>query len=711
MDRRKEFWSGKVRMAVSEDIRQAKEIHARGDLATAEELYRRILGRAPQDPDAHHLLGVIQYQRGEYAAALASISRADQLRPDHPATLNNLAGVLRELGRGEEALRLLTRAITLQPDLAEAHTNLGTVCSRLGRPVEAEAAYQRALTLNPRDSKALTNLGNLALHKGEYSAALAWYGRALALVPDSPFTQYNLGCALLKMGRLAEAEAALGQSLKADPSMVDAMYALSALHRIRYEFPRALALAQQAIALRPDRIDGHLNLAETFFAMNLFGEALDCLGRAAALDPDSLPLHHLYGKVYQSLGKINDAQQALDRALALAPGNTEVLCSQGNLAMDQGRFARSAALAREMLRLRPGNTAAWYLLAQVSPTEEKEGLAREIEILLEKGNFAPLQRMRLHFALGGLLEDLAEYDRAFAHLKEANDLKRKTFHFSLEPQKRMIARICEVYDEEALERFAGKGYPSRLPIFIMGMPRSGTTLTEQILSSHPDVHGGGELRLVNETITAYLRIQPLDDTLDPDIVLRARDLPELGRRYVEQLREYAPAARLITDKMPGNYLFLGLIALILPQAKIIHCVRSPMDTCWSIYKKLFTHGHQYAYELEELGRYYLLYQRLMEHWRKVLPGRFLELCYEEMVADQEGQTRRLLEFCGLDWRPDCLYFERNRRPVHTASAVQVRQPLHNRSVGLWKRYEQGLQPLLTLLQSSQESSSAQHHIS
>jgi len=394
----------------------------------------------------------------------------------------------------------------------------------------------------------------------------------------------------------------------------------------------------------------------------------------------------------------------------MEPGNPELLCSQANLYIDQGLFAGSAEVAREMLRLHPGNATAWYLLAQVAKEEEKEGIVREIESIREKKKATPLQRQRLNFALASLLEGLQEYDRAFACLSEANNLKRKAFHFSLEPQERMISRICEVYDEEAVRRFAGKGWRSNVPIFILGMPRSGTTLTEQILSSHPDVHGGGELRLVNETVTDYLRIQPLDDSLSPDIVLRAQDLPELGKRYVEQLQRQGPGALRITDKMPGNYLFLGLIALILPDAKIIHCVRNPMDTCWSIYKKMFSYGHQYAYDLKELGQYYLLYQRLMQHWHKVLPGGFLELCYEELVVDQEGQTRRILDFCGLDWHPGCLQFERNRRPVHTASAVQVRQPLHNRSIGLWKHYEQGLQPLLVILQQCQDTYLAEHHV-
>jgi tetratricopeptide (TPR) repeat protein len=697
-------------MAQDELIERAREAHRLGELALAEELYGQVLARDPDDPDASHLLGVIRYQRGEYPAALELIGKADRLRPAHPATLNNLGSVLRDLGRYEEALSALTRALALRPDFAEALTNLGMVYRKLGRRDEAEFAYRQALALNPRDSKALNNLGNLCQDQGEFGAALDWYGKALALEPNSSLSQYNLGCVLLKMGRLDEAEAALAQAVKVDPVMLDAQYALSSLYQLRFEFPRAIEILQRAISLQPERAEGHIKLAETYFAMNQFRESLRSLRQAEALVPASSKVLLLYSRVLQSQGKSVEAQQSLDRVLAQEPENREALRIQANLFMDQGLFAKSAAVVRGMLRRDNGDSSAWHLLARVVAGKEKDSLTREIERALNNRNTTLLQRLELQFALGGLLEDLGEYDRAFASLSEANRLKRGTFRFSLEPRERKISRIREVYDAEAMRRFAGRGWRSQVPVFIVGMPRSGTTLAEQILSSHPEVHGGGELRLLSETVAEHLQIQPLDESLSPEIVLRARDLPELGRRYVEELRKYAPAARHIIDKMPGNYLFLGLIALILPEAKIIHCVRGPMDTCWSLFKKLFTHGHQYAYDLEELAHYYLLYQRMMRHWQGVLPGPILELRYEDLVVDQEGQTRRLLEFCGLAWHPGCLHFERNKRPVHTASSVQVRQPLHNRSVGLWKRYAQGLQPLRELLQPCQDAYLAEHHV-
>lgn len=236
-----------------------------------------------------------------------------------------------------------------------------------------------------------------------------------------------------------------------------------------------------------------------------------------------------------------------------------------------------------------------------------------------------------------------------------------------------------------------------MPIFIVGMPRSGSTLVEQILSSHPDVHGGGELSLLVEIVTDYLQLTCHDETIPADIALREEDILELGRIYTKELQLLAPEARRITNKMLGNFLHIGIISLILPNAKIVHCRRNPIDTCYSVYKKCFTRGHQYAYDLEDVGNYYLLYDQIMQHWKNVLPGRFLDIYCEDLVRNQEAETRRLLEYCDLEWHDGCMRFFENRRPVFTASSVQVRKPITDKSVGCWKKYEKGLQPLISIL--------------
>jgi hypothetical protein len=306
------------------------------------------------------------------------------------------------------------------------------------------------------------------------------------------------------------------------------------------------------------------------------------------------------------------------------------------------------------------------------------------------------KRISLHYALGKAYDDLKEYDKAFPQFLEGARIKRSKLQYNADDDVARSRRITELCDKSFIEKLRGAGDPSSLPIFVLGMPRSGTTLTEQIVASHPDVFGAGELRDLMEVAqqmpTSQKNFLSYPDNL---AALSREDVSRWGSDYVARLRKRAPGAKHITDKMPANYMALGLIPLLLPNAKIIHVKRNPVDTCVSCFTRLFNRHQDATYNLTELGRHYVNYAKLMEHWRDVLPeGSFIEVQYEDIVADMEGQARRLIHFCGLEWNDACLDFHKNTRKIRTASVTQVRQPIYNSSVERWRHYEKYLDPLL-----------------
>jgi len=299
--------------------------------------------------------------------------------------------------------------------------------------------------------------------------------------------------------------------------------------------------------------------------------------------------------------------------------------------------------------------------------------------------------------LGRVWDGQKDYPKAFAHLQAGNRLKRSTINYDEPRQARFFAEFAQVFGAEfiAARRL---DTPDPRPVFIVGMPRSGTTLVEQILASHPEVHGAGEVHALRNVLREELPPDPGDYALPKGLaVLSKEHFQRAAARYGRYLDGLAPEAARITNKLPGNMVFVGLVSLLYPQAKIIHCTRDPLDTCFSCYSKLFTTGHPFSYEQGELGRFYKMYERLMQHWRGALPGRMLELRYEELVEDLEGQVRRLVTHLELPWDEACLRFHESSRAVRTASLAQVRRPIYKDSVGRWKHYEKELAPLKAAL--------------
>jgi tetratricopeptide (TPR) repeat protein len=388
-------------------------------------------------------------------------------------------------------------------------------------------------------------------------------------------------------------------------------------------------------------------------------------------------------------------------AVRLDPGSPRAWKNLAVALTEAGRLPEAIQAVRSALRLRPRYLSALYLLAQLKTFAADDPDLRTLEVLAaDEGGLQEREVMQLSFTLAKALEDVGDYERGFRYLSRANALKRSRLEYDIGADLRFMSRVQGVFGDDLFQRFSGVGSDTERPILIVGMPRSGTSLVEQVLASHPAVHGGGELGHLAEIGAAVAVLS--DGRLGfPEGVAQVRpdDLARLGLGYDQRLQLAAGDVPRVTDKNPFNFAFLGLAELIVPRAHVIHCVREPLDTCLSCFKLDFAEV-QFAFDLDELGRYYQGYAHLMDHWRRVLPsGWILDVSYERLVEDVERETRRMLAHCGLDWDERCLDFQRTERNVQTASFAQVRQPVHGRSVDRWRRYEPYLGRLIAALET------------
>jgi len=389
------------------------------------------------------------------------------------------------------------------------------------------------------------------------------------------------------------------------------------------------------------------------------------------------------------LGRLIEAEAASRRAIELKPNFADAYNNLGATLQYLGRLTDARRAVEQALKLAPRNPTYFHNLSNVRHFGSGDPYLATMEELAKNIASLPVkQQIELRFALAKAYEDAGQRDESFQQLLAGNTLKRRQIAYDETATLALFERIRAVFTPELMRTFQGVGEPSSKPLFIVGMPRSGTTLIEQILASHPQVFGAGELSNLEEAAAGVCstggHLYPFPEAM---LHISGEHLQRLGARYVSEITRLCPNATHVTDKMPANFLFAGLIHLALPNARIIHAVRDPVDTCMSCFSKLFASGQYHTYDLEELGRYYRHYQALMEHWHRVVPsGRILDVRYEDVVADLEGQARRIIFHCGLEWDQRCLAFHETERPVHTASAVQVRQPIYSSSIGRWHGY-------------------------
>ena len=637
--------------------------HESGKLGDAIGHLRRAVALAPNQPLYHANLGEMCRLAGLVDEAVAEGRKAVELQPAYPGALSNLGIALFDLGRFEESLDCLDRALALQADFTTAHSNRGNALQRLKRFGDAESAYRRSLALEPQYADAWNNLGTCLRELKRFDEAEAAYRQAQALKPHNPEILDSLALALKDQNRFDEAAETFAAALAIESRSDKICVHFGAMLVDQHKTEEGAALAERALALNPNSHDAVNLMGRVCFDREQPEQALDYFARALALKPGLADAYNNMGNVLKELGRVDDALKAYQAALEIDP---EVAGVYVNLA-DSMKFA-------------PGDR---YLAQMEALAAKPDGLS-------------PTDRLQLDFALGKACADLKDYSGSFGHFLKGNAVKRSAIAYDEDAVMAFFDRIETVFTRDLIAAKSGGGDPSARPIFILGMPRSGTTLVEQIIASHPMAHGAGELMALHDTVHAAQN----GGLAFPEFMqsIEAGALRRLGANYLEKLGKIAPSGERVTDKMPSNYYYVGLLHLALPNAKIIHTVRDPVDNCVSCFSKLFSGGQNHTYDLGELGRYYRRYEHLMAHWRKVLPSdAFLDVQYEDVVADTEGSARRILAHCDLPWDDRCLAFHETDRPVRTASATQVRQPIYNSAIGRWRVYEAFLEPLLTAL--------------
>lgn len=598
---------------------------------------------------------------------------------------------LHQQGLLDDAERIYRKLLGSQPDNPAVLHFLGVLCHQKGNVAEAIACFEKSLTQNPNATDTHFNLG-VALHQqGKFEEAVDAYRQSIALEPVNVGPYYNLGNALQELERFEEAAGAYETFLEREPENVAARYNLGLAHMHAHHYEAAIAAYRAALKIRPDFLEAWTNLGTTLLETGQAKAALDAYDYVCKHAPEMAEAHYNKGNALNALDRTGEALAAYERALEFRPDYTEARSNLGRTLMELGRLAEAETVFRDTLRQRPNFGVTYLRLANLKRFSANDPDIAAMEAELVKLPASDAQVVPFCFALGKAYEDCEDYDRAFDHYARGNDRKRATITFDIAEEEATTNQIIEAFNKAFLEGRVDKGSANETSIFIIGMPRSGTTLVEQILASHSEVYGAGErlelLRLVQEIGQFPEAIRDLG----PD------EFTRLGETYSEAMGKLAPEAARITDKLPHNFRHVGLIHLALPKAKILHCVRNPVDTCLSCYKNLFDGELNFTYDLDELGRYYKLYERLMNHWRAVLPGRMLDVSYEELVANQESLSRQILDFCELPWEAACLDFHKTDRRVQTASVAQVRQPIYTKAVRRWRNYEHRITPLLEAL--------------
>ncbi|MSQ97905.1 MAG: sulfotransferase family protein [Xanthomonadales bacterium] len=623
----------------------------------AEEICRDYLLLNPGCKDHIRLLSHALMKQGRLKEAEDQVRFALSMEPKSPLLLEDLGSIFALQDRFAEAIPWFEAAIKHEPTLPLVHKKLGQALAALGKGKEADQEFREYLELDT--------------DKGLVASAVEQ----------------------MQAGRFDEAVTSLKNILRDNPENVDAMRYLAGIYYSKkLHLDDAEALLRHATQLAPGFVAAWMLLGPVLMERAKFLDAIAAFGEATRLAPQDAEAWGGLGNAHARASNVEESVQAFARSVALDPNSPGIQMGYAHVLKTIGDQAGALQAYRAAIREKPGFGEVYWSMANLKVFKFEKHEVTAMEQQLERDDLKTSPEIHFRFALGKAYEDRRDYDRAWHYYHSGNELQRTQIQYDLNEFELRQAKIMEVFSREFLAARAGQGCKAADPIFIVGLPRSGSTLIEQILASHSQVEGTAELPILSKIASSIGRYRR-DNVQYPQAVrdLRAKDLTAYGEQYLEDTRRHRATDRpYFTDKLPNNFSHIGLVSVILPNARIINTRRHPMDSCLGAYKQLFGQGQNFTYDMFEIAEYYRQYHALMTHWHSALPGKILDVHYEETVTDLEGQVRRVLEFCGLPFEHQCLKFYTTERAVKTASSEQVRQPIYRGALGKWRRYERHL---------------------
>jgi tetratricopeptide (TPR) repeat protein len=660
-----------------------------GYFAEVEKRAEALLIDHPGSGVAWKILGAAQ--KAQNKNAFAALRKSAELLPNDAEAHYNLGVAEEDAGLLVEAEASYRKALAIQPDFGKAHYNLGLTLNDLGRIDEAVLSYRKALELHTDFAEVYNNLGAALAHLGKLDEAIASYRKGLQLRPDLAEAHNNLGNIFTRLGNNTEAIACYRSALRIRPEFVEAIKNLANTLAEERQDAEAVAMYRQLLKYQPDDPRIHNSIGITLKDVGSYDEIVASFRKALELDPHYAEAHCNLSVALKNVHR-KEAEDHCRRALEIAPNLSSAFLHAAQSYSDRGQFKQAENLLRRIIAMEPDSPEAWAKLASLRKMSIEDTEWLETAERIANSKLSASSEVRLRFALGKFYDDTKNFDLAFSNYQRANTLlKSQEVKYDSTEQTKAVDLVKQLCSHKWINAHRPLVNTSNRPIFIVGMPRSGTSLSEQILASHPSVYGAGELDFWNSAC----RVNPLPTLAREGAELQ---LAQLGNEYLRVLNTFSADALHVVDKMPSNFMHVGLLRAVYPNCRIIHMQRNPIDTCLSIYFQHFNSTHAYAYDLEHLAHCYREYRRMMAHWREVLPAdTMLEIPYEALTQDQQGWTRKMLDFIGLPWDDRCIAFDKKERVVGTVSNWQVRQKITTSSVERWRNYEKHVGPLLGLL--------------